>query len=117
MMMMMTRTGARAAMTLTTMWKTATASSNYQFNLRHGRAGTKQRRSYDAGIAFAFVVTTCLDRFSLVSAKKAKELELVGKGASTVLTLPHPDNCQPANPYYPFLYPPRTSFGSGRGQA
>jgi hypothetical protein len=77
----------------------------YEFNLHHGKAGTKNRRPYDAGLAFIFVVTTCTDRFYLVSAAKAKKLKIVGKGAPGVLHLPHPNQCEADHPYYPFLYP------------
>jgi hypothetical protein len=84
---------------------TATRSRNYSFNLHHGRSG--HRHPYDVGIAFIFVVNACKNRFYLVSAAKAKKLKIVGKGAPSQITLPHPNQCEADHPYYPFLFPPR----------
>jgi hypothetical protein len=80
-------------------------SKSYRFRLHHGNA--THRRPYKPDIAFIFVVTTCTDRFYLVSAEKAKELKLVGEGARGSIRLPHPNRCYPNHPYYPYLYPRR----------
>jgi hypothetical protein len=80
------------------------SGKKYKFRLDHGKSG--HRHPYDVGIAFAFVVTTCTDRFYLVSAVKAKELKFVGKGAPMTLYLPHPDvvALDLKHEYFPILY-------------
>jgi hypothetical protein len=81
------------------------AWKRYCFSLQHKKSGRKQ--PYSVGIAFIFVMTTCTDRFYLVSAVQAKKLKIVGKGAPTYITLPHPDECalDSEHEYFPFLYP------------
>jgi hypothetical protein len=86
---------------------TAPISTGWSTRLHHGKAGTKHRRPYEPGIAFAFVVTTCTNRFYLVPADKAKKLKIVGTGAPAQLYLPHPNQCEADHPYHPFLFPPR----------
>jgi hypothetical protein len=79
--------------------------NSFEFKTRRKESGKTQ--PYEPGLAFAFVATTCTDRFYLVSAEKAEELKIVGKDAPSQITLPHPNQCEADHPYHPFLFPPR----------
>jgi hypothetical protein len=93
-----------------------TCRNKYHFSLHHGKfvKGKTNRKPYDVGIAFIFVVTTCTDRFYLVSAEKAKKLKIVGKGAPTCIRLPHPDECalDSEHEYFPLPLPATARLSS-----